>query len=328
MLSPLYDQRFCYHQLMMVNTNCDFVNNKKVWSKLFFTSWWLWTKMVNLSPKESDQRFVYQLMMVNKNCERWWFCKKKLKVWSKIFVHQLPVSKNDGRGGKVVSKAEVFSSNTFNCCLNLFHQILLPKNTFHGFVQRSDEITGFSPDQLMCWGIGLEDTRTLSDTPGYYYCDFFWGAGGAKWRRYTHTVRYSRWNPSHFDDHIIFLHSGAMWALGLVVLLVTVAGVLALLVYVLKWWHSRCFFTCKYILTHLTYLLNCPLGAIWTDPARSFWPNVAVLAECQTLLLLFYLLSALDKHGRLCYISNGQNFVHTSKWRTVQLRQAPNKQIT
>ena len=34
---------------------------------------------------------------------------------------------------------------------------------------------------------------------------------------------------------IIIVYSGAMWALGLVVLLVTVAGVLALLVYVLKW---------------------------------------------------------------------------------------------
>ena len=34
---------------------------------------------------------------------------------------------------------------------------------------------------------------------------------------------------------IIIVSSGAMWALGLVVLLVTVAGVLALLVYVLKW---------------------------------------------------------------------------------------------
>ena len=70
---------------------------------------------------------------------------------------------------------------------------------------------------------------------------FFWGGGGAKWRRYTHTVRHSRWKTSHFDDHIIFLHSGAMWALGLVVLLVTVAGVLAVLVYVLKWWHPRWF---------------------------------------------------------------------------------------
>ena len=35
---------------------------------------------------------------------------------------------------------------------------------------------------------------------------------------------------------ILSVPSGAMWALGLVVLLVTVAGVLALLVYVLKWW--------------------------------------------------------------------------------------------
>ena len=69
--------------------------------------------------------------------------------------------------------------------------------------------------------------------------------GGAKWRRYTHTVRHSRWKTSHFDDHIIFLHSGAMWALGLVVLLVTVAGVLALLVYVLKWWHPRWFLEIK-----------------------------------------------------------------------------------
>ena len=34
---------------------------------------------------------------------------------------------------------------------------------------------------------------------------------------------------------IVIVSSGAMWALGLVVLLVTVAGVLALLVYVLKW---------------------------------------------------------------------------------------------
>ena len=34
---------------------------------------------------------------------------------------------------------------------------------------------------------------------------------------------------------IVIVYSGAMWALGLVVLLVTVAGVLALLVYVLKW---------------------------------------------------------------------------------------------
>ena len=33
--------------------------------------------------------------------------------------YQLPVSKNDGKGGKVVSKAEVFSSNTFSCFLNL-----------------------------------------------------------------------------------------------------------------------------------------------------------------------------------------------------------------
>jgi len=69
---------------------------------------------------------------------------------------KLPVSKNDGRGGKVVSKAEPGS------------------------------------------------THVLGDRTG----------------RYTHTVGYS---------------SGAMWALGLVVLLVTVAGVLAVLVYVLKW---------------------------------------------------------------------------------------------
>ena len=38
------------------------------------------------------------------------------------------------------------------------------------------------------------------------------------------------------------------------------------------------------------------------------------------------MLSALDKHGRLCYKSNGQNFVHTSKWGTVS-RQPPNKQF-
>jgi len=69
---------------------------------------------------------------------------------------KLPVLTNDGKGGKVVSKAEPGS------------------------------------------------TRVLGDRKG----------------RYTHTVGYS---------------SGAMWALGLVVLLVTVAGVLALLVYVLKW---------------------------------------------------------------------------------------------
>ena len=42
---------------------------------------------------------------------------------------------------------------------------------------------------------------------------------------------------------------------------------------------------------------------------------------------LLSMLSALDKHGRLCYNNNGQNFVHTSKWRTVQLRQPPNKQF-
>merc|ERR1712037_882254 len=75
---------------------------------------------------------------------------------------KLPVSKNDGRGGKVVSKAEPGS------------------------------------------------THVLGDRTG----------------RYTHTVGYS---------------SGAMWALGLVVLLVTVAGVLAVLVYVLKWCHPRWF---------------------------------------------------------------------------------------
>ena len=41
----------------------------------------------------------------------------------KRFVQQLPVSTNDGKGGKVVSKAEVFSSNTlnFSCFIIYYH---------------------------------------------------------------------------------------------------------------------------------------------------------------------------------------------------------------
>ena len=81
---------------------------------------------------------------------------------------------------------------------------------------------------------------------------------GDRTGRYTHTVGYSRQMSSPSQNHllhyskahnkvlfftvliliimtIIIVYSGAMWALGLVVLLVTVAGVLALLVYVLKW---------------------------------------------------------------------------------------------
>ena len=77
---------------------------------------------------------------------------------------------------------------------------------------------------------------------------------GDRTGRYTHTVGYSRQSLNHLLHYskahnkiifftvliliimtIIIFYSGAMWALGLVVLLVTVAGVLALLVYVLKW---------------------------------------------------------------------------------------------
>ena len=75
-------------------------------------------------------------------------------------------------------------------------------------------VSRYSPDQLMCLGIGVEDTHTLSDTQG----------------EKKHTG-----GKPHILTIIVTLHSGAMWALGLVVLLVTVAGVLALLVYVLKW---------------------------------------------------------------------------------------------
>ena len=81
---------------------------------------------------------------------------------------------------------------------------------------------------------------------------------GDRTGRYTHTVGYSRQLSTPSLNHllhyiiahkkvifftililvimtIVIVYSGAMWALGLVVLLVTVAGVLALLVYVLKW---------------------------------------------------------------------------------------------
>ena len=86
----------------------------------------------------------------------------------------------------------------------------------------------------MCWGIGLENTRTLSDTQGYYYCDFIFFFLGGQTEEDIHTLSNSPGGKPHILT-IIFFHSGAMWALGLVVLLVTVAGVLALLVYVLKW---------------------------------------------------------------------------------------------
>ena len=76
----------------------------------------------------------------------------------------------------------------------------------------------YSPDQLTCLGIGVEDTRTLSDTQGE-----------------KNTLSDTPGGKPHILTIIVSLHSGAMWALGLVVLLVTVAGVLALLVYVLKW---------------------------------------------------------------------------------------------
>ena len=70
----------------------------------------------------------------------------------------------------------------------------------------------------------MEDTRTPSDTPGVKSlpCQFLCAVFGKLFLRTLFTT-------------IVSLCSGAMWALGLVVLLVTVAGVLALLVYVLKW---------------------------------------------------------------------------------------------
>ena len=69
-------------------------------------------------------------------------------------------------------------------------------------------------------------------------------AWGSEWKIHTHcrilkvkknTLSDTPGGKPHILTIIVSLHSGAMWALGLVVLLVTVAGVLALLVYVLKW---------------------------------------------------------------------------------------------
>ena len=120
---------------------------------------------------------------------------------------------------------------------------------------------------------------------------------GDRTGRYTHTVGYSRWKTSHFDDHHIWyviwymiwdisLHSGAMWALGLVVLLVTIAGVLALLVYVLKWWQSpQMFFLCENIFPPALSICSTDhMREPWcnqTDQSRSFWAKVEVLAEWQ-----------------------------------------------
>ena len=127
----------------------------------------------------------------------------------------------------------------FSCFLDLFCAILFQKITHFKFSMDLKFWWNhlkilWSRAQLACLGIAREDTLTLWATPG---------------RNKNHRLD---------ENHGLSLHSGAMWALGLVVLLVTVAGVLALLVYVLKWWHfvigqqvflspPKCF-TRKYIL--------------------------------------------------------------------------------
>ena len=82
----------------------------------------------------------------------------------------------------------------------------------------------------------------------------------------------------------------------------------------------------KYIFPQLQL---CPISQLLYESSRS---SSAILPctscwifYCWACSRFFYLLSmlfALDRHGRLCYNNNGQNFVHTSKWRTVQLRQS------
>ena len=81
----------------------------------------------------------------------------------------------------------------------------------------------------------------------------------------------------------------------------------------------------KYIFPQLQL---CPISQLLYESSRS---SSAILPctscwifYCWACSRFFYLLSmlfALDRHGRLCYNNSGQNFVHTSKWRTVQLRQ-------
>ena len=194
MLSPLYDQRFCY-QLMRVNKNCDVVNNKK-----------------------SDQRCLYPV----DDCEqKWWICHQKSLIkdvftswrwWTKlvIFVQQnkslikivcSPVASVEKRRERregclkgwgfllkyIQLLLKSFSSNSFTkkyisrICPKIWWNHRFQPGSTHVLGDRTGRYThtvGYSR-LLLLWlflfiyfifcGGGLqkeEDTHTLSDIPG------------------------------------------------------------------------------------------------------------------------------------------------------------------
>ena len=74
-----------------------------------------------------------------------------------LIVHQLPVSTNDGKGGKVVSKAEVLLIFLLFCYFLCEKFLIFEVDLIKASISRG---------QHMSLGIVMEDTLTLSDIQG------------------------------------------------------------------------------------------------------------------------------------------------------------------